>query len=81
VQVNGIRKAALWLFWSFVLVATTISGVRNNPGAIGSSNPRSLAHSPTSVRANNRDDVDCRGDYTRARLLFEFEWERDRVEP
>jgi hypothetical protein len=42
---NVVRKVAWWLFWMLVFVVTTISGLRNNPGALGSANPRSLNYS------------------------------------
>jgi hypothetical protein len=42
---NVVRKAAPWIFWMLWLVITTISGVQNNPGALGWSNPRSLNYS------------------------------------
>jgi hypothetical protein len=42
---NVVRRVALWFFWALWFVMATILGVRNNPGALGSSNPRSLNYS------------------------------------
>jgi len=37
-----MRRAFPWLLWSVLLAAMTCMGIRNNPGGVVTSNPRSL---------------------------------------